>query len=711
MRTFYADETSPIYLGTHKVVLKTNSKDICRGNILKILNPKNNKICGAIVCEIQKGNERIEMCKYLRENIDVKLGDIVHVNVIKPKDAETVYLNVLENFPQETAAVDMVKKQLIGKPISVGNIEPIIILNDKKFVQVTKTIPSSDIVIVTELTQFDIKVGKIKKDIGKVITYGDIGGLDNEINRIREIVEYPLNHPEVYQHLGIKPPKGILLYGPPGTGKTLLVKALANELKANFFIIEGPEIMDKFFGEPEKKLREKFSEAQKNAPSIILIDEIDSIVPKREESHSIGQSIVATMLSLMDGITELEKVVVIGTTNRIDFIDPALRRPGRFEEEIYVGVPDGKGRKKILQIHTSNIPLSNDVNFDKIVDMTHGFVGADISSLCTEAARNALKRTFSKEQLESGSLPIEEISKLKISQCDFDKALTKIKPSAMREVIVEIPKVSWKDIGGLEDVKKALTENIIYAIKKPESFEKVGIKPPRGILLYGPPGTGKTLLAKAVANECGANFISVKGPEIFSKFVGESEGNIRFLFSKAREVSPCVLFFDEIDAIAPARGTGIAHSITDSIVNQMLAEMDGIESLENVFVMAATNRLDIVDPALLRPGRFDYLIEVPLPDENARKEIFKIYLNKMSLEDMDIDSLTTNLARMTEGYSGSHIMSICREAGLYALRSYDFDLKKVKVGIEHFQKAYEKFVSDKKKIQEYRKPPTDVAFR
>ncbi|HIQ13213.1 MAG TPA: AAA family ATPase, partial [Thermoprotei archaeon] len=542
--------------------------------------------------------------------------------------------------------------------------------------------------IITDMTEVDVRhepVREVEKKIPKV-TYEDIGGLDKEIQRIRELVEIPLKHPEVFRHLGIEPPKGILLHGPPGTGKTLLAKAVANESGAHFIAINGPEIMSKWYGESEAKLRELFKEAEENAPSIIFIDEIDAIAPKRGEVvGEVEKRVVAQLLSLMDGLETRGQVIVIAATNRPEAVDPALRRPGRFDREIYIGVPNKKGRKEILQIHTRNMPLADDVDLDKLADITHGYVGADLAALAKEAAMNALRRFLPEIEKSEGEIPTEVIQKIKVTMNDFFEAMKELQPSALREIMVEIPEVKWEDIGGLEDVKQALKEAVEWPLKHPKLFEKLGIRAPKGILLFGPPGTGKTLLAKAVATESEANFISIKGPEILSKWVGESEKAIREIFKKARMTAPTVVFLDEIDSIAPRRGSHYGDSgVTDRIVNQLLSEMDGLERTKDVIVIGATNRPDILDPALLRPGRFDRIIFVPPPDFEARYQILKIHTRRMPLaEDVDLNEL----ARLTENYTGADIEALVIEAALNAARE---NMEIDKVYRRHFQDALEK---------------------
>src|SRR2546426_266261 len=565
---------------------------------------------------------------------------------------------------------------------------------------VNDTTPPAEAVIVTEGTE--VLVGEqVKEPIRAIpkISYEDIGGLRPVIQKVREMIELPLRHPELFERLGVEAPKGVLLHGPPGTGKTLLAKAVASETNANFYSIGGPEIMSKFYGESEERLREIFKEAQENAPSIIFIDEIDSIAPKREEvTGEVEKRVVSQLLSVMDGLQSRGKVVVIGATNRINSIDPALRRPGRFDREIEIGVPDRDGRLEILQIHTRGMPLAEDVDLKKLADVTHGFVGADLEALAKEAAIRALRRILPEMDLEAENIPAEVLNKIIVRMSDFQEALKEVEPSAMREVLVEVPDIKWEDIGGLESVKEELREAIEWPLKYPELFAQMNAVPPKGLLLYGPPGTGKTLLAKAAANESEANFISVKGPELLNKFVGESEKAIREVFRKARQASPCIIFFDEIDSVAPVRGSSSGDSnVTERVISQFLTEMDGLEELRNVIIIAATNRPDIVDPALLRPGRFDRLLLVPPPDPEARKQIFRIHTKKTPLaEDVKLDEL----ARKTEGYTGADIASICNTAVMLSIKDHigkakdAEDAKKrakgLKVAKRHFDEAMQK---------------------
>ncbi len=541
-------------------------------------------------------------------------------------------------------------------------------------------------VLITQRTQ--IKVNPIAVELKErrvpEINYEDIGGLEEEIKKIREMVELPLKHPELFERLGIDPPKGVLLYGPPGTGKTLLAKAVATESDAYFISLNGPEIMSKWVGEAEKKLRGVFEEAEKNAPSIIFIDEIDAIASKREEAvGEVERRVVAQMLALMDGLKGRGKVIVIAATNRHNAIDPALRRPGRFDREVEIGVPSKKGRLEILKIHSRHMPLEN-VKLEEFAAITHGFVGADLAALIREAAMYALRRNMEIINVKEGeAVPPEELNKIKVTKQDFKEAMKLVGPSAMREIMVEVPNVRWKDIGGLESVKNNLKEFVEWPLKHPESFKRIGIKPPKGILLYGPPGCGKTLLAKAVATESEANFISIKGPEVLSKWVGESERGIREIFRKARQVAPSIIFFDEIDSLASARGRNSGTNVTERVVNQILTEMDGLENLSEVTVIAATNRPDLVDPALLRPGRFDSMVLVPPPDIKSREKIIEVHTKGMSLKGVNIKTM----AAQTEGYSGADLEAIVREAGMNALRK---NKKAKEVTKQDFEKAIKK---------------------
>ncbi|MDI9620050.1 MAG: CDC48 family AAA ATPase [Candidatus Nezhaarchaeota archaeon] len=644
-----------------------------------------------------KGIIRID--GYLRRNAGVSIDDKVAIKLATVRKADKVVLAPTEPL-RIVGAEGYIKQLLEGRAVTRGDYVPIGIMGRTIDFIVTTIQPTVDAVIVSPDTQVVIseKVEKELKSVPKV-TYEDIGGLKDVIMKIREMIELPLRHPELFERLGIEPPKGVLLYGPPGTGKTLLAKAVANETNAHFISISGPEIMSKFYGESEERLREIFKEAQENAPSIIFIDEIDAIAPKREEvTGEVEKRVVAQLLALMDGLEARGKVVVIGATNRPNAIDPALRRPGRFDREIEIGVPDKQGRLEILQIHTRNMPLAKDVDLNKLAEITHGFVGADLAALCKEAAMRVLRRIRPEIDLEAESIPAEVLNKMEVTMQDFLDALKEVEPSALREVLIEVPNVKWNDIGGLEEAKQALREAVEWPLKYPEIFEKASIVPPKGVLLYGPPGTGKTLLAKAVANESEANFISVKGPEVLSKWVGESEKAVREIFRKARQAAPCVVFLDEVDSIAPRRGSGLGDShVTERVVSQLLTELDGLEELRGVVVIAATNRPDIMDPALLRPGRFDRLIYVPPPDSKAREEIFKIHLKGKPLgEDVDVSKLIS----LTEGYTGADIAALCNTAVMTALRDFlskypnpesaKAHLAELKVSMLHFEEAIKK---------------------
>ena len=633
--------------------------------------------------EEDEGMDIIRMDGILRYNTGTSTGDTVTIAEADVKPASKVTLAPAEAIRFSSDFGDYLLQILEDKPVSKGDIVLIPILGEALKLIVVSIQPSSS-GYVTGDTEIIVRAEPVKETEVSVpqVTYEDIGGLDDAKEKIREMIELPMKHPELFKHLGIEPPKGVMLYGPPGCGKTLLAKAVANESGANFVSINGPEIMSKYYGESEGKLREFFDEAEKNAPSIIFIDEIDSIAPKREEvTGEVERRVVAQLLTLMDGLKSRGQVIVIAATNRPEAVDPALRRPGRFDREIVIPMPDKKGRREILQVHVRGMPLDEDVNIEEIADTTHGFSGADLAALGRESAMRALRRFLPKLDLNKQVIPANVLKSLRVNKSDFYDAMKEITPSALREVYVEVPEVHWSDVGGLEDVKKQLQEMVELPMKHPELFEQMGITPPKGILLYGPPGTGKTLLAKAVATESSANFISVKGPEVLSKWVGESEKAIREIFKKARQAAPCVVFFDEIDSIAPQRGAHYDSGVTERMVNQLLSEMDGLVSLKNVVVIAATNRPDMLDLALLRPGRFDRNVYIPLPDKKAREEIFKVHTKKMPVaEDVQFSAL----AEKTECYTGADIEAICREAALNALRE---DMKPKKVQMKHFEAA------------------------
>ena len=669
------------------------------GDVIQIIGKrKTNALCWpAHEQDYGKGIVRID--GYLRNNAGVSIDDKVTIRKIDAKIAERLTLAPTEPL-RIVGGEEYLSQLLEGRVLSRGDYVPINIMGRTVNLVVTNTSPPAEAVIVTEGTE--VLVGEqVKEPIRAIpkISYEDIGGLRPVIQKVREMIELPLRHPELFERLGVEAPKGVLLHGPPGTGKTLLARAVASETNANFLSIGGPEIMSKYYGESEERLRDVFKEAQENAPSIIFIDEIDSIAPKREEvTGEVEKRVTSQLLSLMDGLQSRGKVVVIGATNRPNAIDPALRRPGRFDREIEIGVPDRDGRLEVLEIHTRGMPLAEDVDLKKLADVTHGFVGADLESLAKEAAIRALRRILPEINLEAQSIPGDILNKIIVKMADFQDALKEIEPSAMREVLVEIPDISWDQVGGLQDVKEELREAVEWPLKYPDLFAQLNATPPKGLLLYGPPGTGKTLLAKAVAHESESNFISVKGPELLNKFVGESEKAVREVFRKARQASPCIIFFDEIDSVAPIRGSSMGDSnVTERVISQFLTEMDGLEELRNVVIIAATNRPDIIDSALLRPGRFDRLLFVPPPDLEARKQIFKIHTRKTPMtDDVNLDEM----ARKTDGYTGADIASVANTAVMLALREHiskakdPEDAKKrakgLKVARRHFEEALQK---------------------
>jgi transitional endoplasmic reticulum ATPase len=728
----------------------------------------------------------VRMDGIIRKNSKTGIGEIIRVRKADVKEGKKIIIAPARKGVVIRASPEIFKHGLLGRAVTKGDIvslggtrrrrstmtespffEDVFSILDEsamgfgfgdiKFI-VVDTTPKQPI-IVTEQTEviFNPEAVEVEDELVPEVTYEDIGGLDEEVKKIREMVELPLKHPEIFERLGIEAPKGVLLHGAPGTGKTLLAKAVANETNSHFILINGPEIMSKYYGQSEENLRRKFEEAEKNAPSIVFIDEIDAIASKREEvKGEVERRVVAQLLALMDGLKSRGKVVVIAATNVPNILDPALRRPGRFDREIEIGVPGKEGRLNILKIHTRNMPLftkefavkesegieseykeailgllkyketvssgnldkriskflkdnpeKNElfkkinatklkkyidkisynrdiVNLKELANITYGFVGADLSSLAKESAMIVLRRIFPDLKLqEEEPIPKEILEKLRITQKDFKEALKVVRPSALREVLVEVPNVKWSDVGGLEDVKQELIEAVEWPLKYPDSFKRLGVKPPKGILLYGAPGTGKTLLAKAVANESQSNFILVKGPELLSKWVGESEKAVREVFKKARQVSPCIVFFDEIDSLAPTRGLSSDSHVSERVVNQLLTEIDGLEEMHDVVIIAATNRPDIVDTSLLRPGRFDRMILTPVPDEKTRIEIFKVHTKGMPLKNVKLE----DLAAKTEGYAGSDIESVCREAAIFALRE-SMDSKEIT--LKHFEKALEK---------------------
>ena len=640
-----------------------------------------------------------------RNNSGIAIGDAITVKKIKAVQAEKVVVAPLEAIPpiDERYLADALE----SVPLIKGDNVMVPYFGGRLTFQVIGVTPAADAVLVTQKTVFHIaEKGETLRGVPQV-TYEDIGGIRDEIKKVREMIELPLRHPEIFEKLGIEAPKGVMLYGPPGTGKTLLAKAVANESNAHFISISGPEIMSKFYGESEARLREIFKEAREKAPSIIFVDEIDSIAPKREEvTGEVERRVVSQMLSLMDGLEARGKVIVISATNRPNAIDPALRRPGRFDREIEIKVPDKKGRQEILQIHTRNMPLLSEgdgtVNIEKISAVSHGYVGADLEYLCKEAAMKCLRRLLPELNLEEEKIPPETLDKLIVNSEDFTKALVEVTPSGMREVFIENPDVKWDEVGGLAEVKRELMEAVEWPMKYPALYEKLGHKMPRGILLHGPSGTGKTLMAKAVATQSEANFVSVRGPELLSKWVGESERGIREIFKRARQSAPCVIFFDEIDSIAPIRGAGGETVVTERVVSQLLTELDGMENMHGVVVLAATNRADMIDPALLRPGRFDKIIQIPLPDKESRRSILKINCEDIPIADPNgpdkIDY--EKLAEMTDGMSGADVASIANTAvSLVVHEHLDSapDAKEVtekasnaKVTMKHFEEAVKK---------------------
>ncbi|MEW6748544.1 MAG: CDC48 family AAA ATPase [Candidatus Micrarchaeota archaeon] len=662
------------------------------GDIVKLVGKKS---ALAIVWQAHPDDEGLEMIRMdgiLRQNVGVGLGEKVRAEAVQAKVAKRVVLAPQEAVRYSVGFDQYVKKRLIGKPLLKGNLLPVGIFGTSIPLVVAQVFPQGA-VMVTEETDVRINKEPIKemKNVPN-ITYDDVGGLKDTIQKVREMIELPLRHPEIFERLGIDPPKGILLYGAPGTGKTLLAKAVANESDANFFYVGGPEIISKYVGESEERLRKLFAEAQESAPSIIFIDEIDAIAPKREEvTGEVEKRMVSQLLTIMDGLKARGEVIVIAATNRQDSIDPALRRPGRFDREIEIGVPDKQGRSEIMNIHVRSMPLSKDVNVGEIANITHGYTGADLSLLSKEAAIKALRRVLKNINIDEETLSPQVLESIVVNREDFFNAMHEIQPSALREVFVERPTVRWSDIGGLQTIKREIQEAVELPLKTPEIFERMGIRPIKGILLYGPPGTGKTLLAKAVAHESEANFISISGAQVLTKYVGESEKSVRDIFRKARMAAPCVLFIDEIDAIAVRRtGSGEAGTlVTERIVDTLLTEMDGLRSLKNVVVIAATNRPDMLDAALMRAGRFDRLIEITTPDDAARLEIFKICTAKMPLNK---DVNLKDLSRLTEGYTGADIENLCREAGMTAIRE---GAKKVLMG--HFEMSFKSIVPSIKK--------------
>jgi transitional endoplasmic reticulum ATPase len=696
--------------------------DLGRGDIILIKGDRETYSVVDRAYPADAGEEIIRMDGITRKNAKTGIGDAVYITRAEVKEAKKITIAPAQQGITVQGDPESLKRGLLGKPVVKGDI---VVLGgsqrrkdlmsdgfglfggdmDEIFNQmgfgglqggitqirfaIVSTSPSAPCVI-TENTEITLspKAVDISEESVPQITYEDIGGLKEEVKKVREMVELPLKRPEIFARLGIEPPKGVLLYGAPGTGKTLLARAVANESDAHFILLNGPEIMSKFYGESEKKIREIFDDAEKNAPSIIFIDEIDAIAPKREDSSGeVERRVVSQLLTMMDGLKSRGKVVVIGATNRPNSIDPALRRPGRFDREVEITVPDKAGRLSILKIHTRLMPLTKKVDLEGLAAKTHGFVGADLSALTKEAAMVVLRKNIHKFNLEEDKdIPQEILEELRVGQEDFEEALKVVRPSAMREVLVETPNIKWNDVGGVEAVKRDLKEAVEWPLKYPDSFVRMGIRPPKGVLLYGPPGTGKTLLAKAVANESEANFIQIKGPSLLSMWVGKSEEGVRKIFERARQVSPCVIFFDEIDSLASKRtgGMGGGQKVTENVLNQLLAEMDGIEDLSNVIVIGATNRPDMLDPALMRPGRFDRIVYVPVPEKDGRHKILEIHTKNMPL-DKSVD--LKRISEDTEGYTGADLESLAREAAMLALRE---DKEAKKVTKAHFDEAMKK---------------------
>ena len=755
--TLQVQDPDPTHVGRNIVTLDKETKaalSITSGDIVQI---EGTKKTGAIVWPARtddEGKKIIRMDSFIRHNAGVGLNDRVKVSKVVPQEAKKVVLAPIEEVRIIASGYDRIlKKSFLGRPLNVGDNVWISVFGSGFIYRVVDASPRG-IVKVTDATVFSLKEKPVKDALAGVpkVAYEDIGGLSEQVKKVREMVELPMKHPELFQKLGIVPPKGILLYGPPGTGKTLLAKAVANEAQVHFISISAPEIMGKFVGEAEERVRNIFKDAQENAPSIIFIDEIDSVTPKRDEVvGEVERRVVAQLLSLMDGLEGRGEVIVMAATNRVNSIDEALRRPGRFDREIEFTIPDKNSRKQILEIHVRGMPLAkehelnSDVDLSKLsvvekkivdavqairlsdlysiaakvndsvdkskkiqlkvikgvvaelverkvfrekdfdlgffADLTHGFVGADLQALTKEAAMKALRRYLPEIDLEEETIPPEVLEMLEINRFDFSEGLKDVQPSALREVAIEVPNVQWSDIGALEEIKTQLQQAIEWPLKHPNAFKDMGIIPPKGVLLYGPPGTGKTLLAKAIATETQANFISIKGPELMSMWHGESEKGVRKIFKKARQVAPCVIFFDEFDSIAARRGLNQTNKVNDSVVNQLLTELDGVEGLTDIVFIAATNRPDLIDPALMRPGRIDKMILVPAPDELAREAILKVHTRNMRI---DKSVSLKELAEKTKGFSGADLSGLVQEAALLVLR--ENKMKPANITMVHFEK-------------------------
>ncbi len=702
-------EADPSLLGRNIITLDGSSKERLRLSAGDFVSIKGQKETVAQVWPTRSIDEPeafIRMDSLIRQNAKVGIGDTVLIKKAVVKEGHKIILAPTQiiKLPPNNNFARIAKKQYLGRALSAGDRIHLSLFGNPMQYFVTKTNPPG-FVSVSDSTIFELLETPITLENAEIskIGYNRIGGLGKQLNKVREMIELPLKHPEIFEKMGVSPPKGILFFGPPGTGKTLLARAIANETNANFTIINGPEIMSKYVGGAEEKLRTIFKEAEENAPAIIFIDEIDAIATNRDNSESeTGRRVVGQLLSLMDGLQARGDIIVIAATNRANSIDPALRRPGRFDRELHINAPDKDGRREIFDIHTAGVPLAKDVNLDTLAKKTHGFVGADIAALIKESAMQAIRRILPKIDMEEETIPKEILDSLEIIMQDCDNALLEVHPSALREVMIEVPNVSWEDIGGLEEVKEQLKKGVEWPLQHSESFSKMGISPIKGILLYGPPGTGKTMLAKAVARKSEANFISVRGPELFSKWVGDSEKALREIFTKARQTSPCVIFFDEIDALAPRRDQIADGGVSARLVNQLLVELDGLSELKGVVLIAATNRPDIIDPALLRPGRFDNIIFVPPPDLESRREIIKKVSKDMPLS-KEAEEFLDTLAEKIDTYSGADINSLLRESALISLdRS---KMKDTKVGVEDIKAGLKKIRPSltKEVVNEYKK--------
>ena len=662
--------------------------DIKTGDVIALVGKKESAGIAWPSYPQDSGLGIIRIDSRLKKNIGTSIDDTIQIRKVVTHSAQNIVLAPISvKIKSNPRFETFVKRKLSNYPVAIDDFIFISIGISREITFRVISMRPSGICTIKPETVLHISenITEDEERGADYVTYEEVGGLDREIQRVREMVELPLRHPSIFKHLGIDPPKGVLLRGPPGCGKTLLAKAVANESEAYFISINGPEIMSKFYGESEKKLRKIFIEAEEKSPSIIFIDEIDAIAPKRETvTGEVERRVVAQLLALMDGLHSRGRVIVIGATNRPNSLDPALRRPGRFDREIEIKVPNEKGRREVFQIHTRSMPLDKKISLKEFANITHGFVGADISAVCREAAMAALRRYLPQIDLDSEVIDPELLEQIEVTKNDFEEALKEVMPSGIREVFVEIPNVNWDQIGGLEDLKQKLIESVDWPLSHPKIFERMGISPPRGILLYGPPGCGKTLLARAVATETKANFISIKGPELLSKYVGESEKAIREVFRKARMAAPCIIFFDEFDSIAPSRGRHTTDSgVSEKVLSQFLTELDGLEVKKDIIVIAATNRPDILDPALIRPGRIDRILLVPAPDEDGREQILNIFTKDMPLAaNIDLNELNTKL----DGFTGADVETLCREAGMIALRE---NLRARKITGEHFKMAIE----------------------